>query len=198
MVHIVTPGYLGAMGMHLLEGRDFNWQDATRSEPVVIINQAAARRFWPGEDPVGRMALGEWPRHSVSAWSPMSGKPAWKRATGPEMYLPVRRPDPEGAELVVRTKLPPEALAASVMRTLRALNPGPARIGISPAPANRGSRRFAAPLLRDAGRELRAARAQSWRRSEFTASSPIRSRGRRRRSASAWRLALRRFKYNLA
>jgi ABC-type antimicrobial peptide transport system permease subunit len=40
------------------------------------------------------------------------------------MYLPATQAGPAGAELVVRTKLPPRALAANVMRTLRALNPG--------------------------------------------------------------------------
>src|ERR1035438_8438867 len=57
LVRIVTPGYLGAMAMHLVEGRDFNWQDTDGREAAVIVNQAAARRFWPGEDPVRRRAL---------------------------------------------------------------------------------------------------------------------------------------------
>jgi ABC-type antimicrobial peptide transport system permease subunit len=39
------------------------------------------------------------------------------------MYLPATQADPEGAELVLRTQLPPDALAASVLRTLRAYNP---------------------------------------------------------------------------
>jgi ABC-type antimicrobial peptide transport system permease subunit len=39
------------------------------------------------------------------------------------MYLPVTQADPEGAELVVRAKLPPEGLAATIMSTLRSLNP---------------------------------------------------------------------------
>ena len=39
------------------------------------------------------------------------------------MYLPVTQEDPEGAELVLRTKLPPEALASTVMKALRSLNP---------------------------------------------------------------------------
>src|SRR6202050_613856 len=57
-VYVVTPGYLKAMGMQLREGRDFGWQDSPTSEPVIIINQAAARREWPGQDPLGRLAQG--------------------------------------------------------------------------------------------------------------------------------------------
>ena len=39
------------------------------------------------------------------------------------MYLPATQADPEGAELVMRSQIPPDALASSVMRTLRAYNP---------------------------------------------------------------------------
>jgi predicted permease len=56
LVYVVTPGYIGTMGMRLREGRDFNWHDAADSERVVIVNQAAARFHWRGEDPVGRFA----------------------------------------------------------------------------------------------------------------------------------------------
>jgi len=45
-------------------------------------------------------------------------------SSGPEVYLPTTQAGPAGAELVVRAKLAPDVLASSVMRTLRALNPG--------------------------------------------------------------------------
>jgi len=127
-VYIVTPGYLAAMGMQLREGRDFNWQDTATSERVVIINQAAARYHWPGQDPVGRIA--------VINGDPVNGKgtrvigvisdvreSSVEEGSGLEMYLPETQADPEGAELVIRSQIPPEALASSLMRTLRAYNP---------------------------------------------------------------------------
>jgi predicted permease len=123
LVRIVTPGYLHAMGMHLREGRDFTWQDAPKSERVVIINQAAARRFWRGEDPLGRLAVvAERDARVIGVISDVR-EHSLEDAAGPEMYLPATQADPEGAELVMRTKLPPEALASSVMKTLRSLNP---------------------------------------------------------------------------
>ena len=65
LVYIVTPGYLEAMGMRLREGRDFTWRDgAAKTEPVVIINEAAARRHWPDQDPVGRLASDQRPRRT--------------------------------------------------------------------------------------------------------------------------------------
>ena len=123
LVRIVTPGYLSAMGMHLREGRDLGWQDAPKSERVVIINQAAARQFFPGEDPVGRLALVSSRDIRVIGVISDVRENSVEDSPGPEMYLPVTQAYPEGAELVVRTKLSPEVLASSVMKTLRALNP---------------------------------------------------------------------------
>ena len=57
-VYIVTPGYLDAIGMHLRQGRDISWSDTATSPPVILINEAAARREWPGQDPIGREAEG--------------------------------------------------------------------------------------------------------------------------------------------
>ena len=122
LVRIVTPGYLSAMGMHLLEGRDFNWQDTQGREAAVIINQAAARRFFPGEDPVGRLALVDGDTRVIGVIADVR-EHSLEFSAQPEMYLSAAQADPEGAELVIRTKLAPEALASSVMRTLRALNP---------------------------------------------------------------------------
>ncbi len=123
LVRIVTPGYLAAMGMRLCGGRDFTWRDTSTSEPVVIINQAAANEFWSGEDPVGRVALLGRAEFRVIGLISDVREHSLEAAAGPEMYLPVTQAEPEGAELVVRTKLPPEALASSIMTTLRSLNP---------------------------------------------------------------------------
>jgi len=57
-VYVVTPGYFDAMGMRLPQGRGLTWQDTPTSEPVTVINEAAARREWPAEDPVGQLAEG--------------------------------------------------------------------------------------------------------------------------------------------
>ncbi len=124
-VYVVTPGYLDAMGMHLREGRDFNWHDQPTSEPVIIINQAAARREWPDQDPIGRLAFGNF-RGEARVVGLISDvrESSLEDVSSPEVYIPMTQAGPEGAELVVRTKLPPDVLAASVMKTLRSLNPG--------------------------------------------------------------------------
>jgi putative ABC transport system permease protein len=50
----ITPGYLGTMGIPLAKGRAFTEQDTQDSQPVVLINEALARAFLPGEDPLGK------------------------------------------------------------------------------------------------------------------------------------------------
>ncbi len=119
----MTPGYLGAIGMHLREGRDFSWRDAPGSERVVIINQAAARYHWRGEDALGRTAQVNGKDARVIGVISDVRESSVEAGSGMEMYLPSTQADPEGAELVLRTQLPPSSLVSSVMTTLRAYNP---------------------------------------------------------------------------
>jgi putative ABC transport system permease protein len=61
--HSVTPGYIRAMGIPLLAGRDFTDQDRDGSPFVVLINETLARRFWSGRNPIGHRLLiggGQW------------------------------------------------------------------------------------------------------------------------------------------
>jgi putative ABC transport system permease protein len=50
----VSPGYFAVMGVPLIQGRDFDWKDDEGSPTVVIVNETAARRFWPAENPIGK------------------------------------------------------------------------------------------------------------------------------------------------
>jgi predicted permease len=56
----VDPGYLSTMGIALLRGRDFTQQESdSQTASVVVVNEALARRLWPGQDPLGKqIALG--------------------------------------------------------------------------------------------------------------------------------------------
>jgi len=124
-VYIVTPGYLDAMGMRLLAGRDISWSDGPDvGTPVAVLNKTSADYLWPNEDPVGRIALVNGKDVRVIGVvadvreSSLETRPGW------QMYLSSIQQGPDGAELVVSTKLPPEVLASSVMSVLRAINPG--------------------------------------------------------------------------
>ena len=50
----ITPGYFRTLGVALKRGREFATSDSPGSTPVAIVNEALARRLWPGEDPIGR------------------------------------------------------------------------------------------------------------------------------------------------
>ncbi|MEZ5402914.1 MAG: ABC transporter permease [Bryobacteraceae bacterium] len=122
-VRIVTPGYFEAMGIRLAEGRDFSWQDA-EGAVVAVVNQSAARVFWGGDDPLGRDAvIGGRDARVIGIVEDVRGL-SIEGAPGPEFYMLVAQAGPEGAHLVIRSALPPQALAAPVIRTLRQLNPG--------------------------------------------------------------------------
>jgi predicted permease len=133
-VYIVSPGYLKAIGMHLSQGRDISWEDLDKKEGVVIINETVARRLWPGQDPIGRPAVAGGMDVRVIGVvadvheSSVEGNPGW------QMYLSgaASQFGPEGAQLVVRSKVPPELLASSVMSTLRGINPAQPAVEFRP------------------------------------------------------------------
>ncbi len=127
-VYVVTPGYLQTMGMRLRLGRDISWRDGPDTEPSIVINEAVARREWPGQDPVGRLVLGPGrdPARVVGVIADVRESSLEDRASA-QMYIPITQFEPEGTELVVRTRLPISAVQPAVMSTLRSLNPGQPR-----------------------------------------------------------------------
>jgi hypothetical protein len=54
MWRTISPGFFAALGVPILQGRDFNDLDDNNSEPVAIVSQTLAERMWPGENAVGR------------------------------------------------------------------------------------------------------------------------------------------------
>lgn len=122
LVYMTTPGYVRAMGMRL-HGRDFTWDDSPTGEKVIIINQTVARFLWPGEDAVGKIAsMNGVDRRVVGViddvhTSEVEGDPGW------QVYFPQSQESPAGAHLVIHTRMAPAALAGTVLRTLRELNP---------------------------------------------------------------------------
>ena len=53
----VAPGYFATLGVPLVAGRDFNDSDGPTAPRVVIVSEDAARRFWPGQGPLGQVLL---------------------------------------------------------------------------------------------------------------------------------------------
>jgi predicted permease len=124
-VYIVSPGYLRAMGIRLREGRDISWEDLYNNRNVVIVNETVARKLWPQQDAIGRIAVTGGTDAEVIGVIADVRESSAEESSGAQMYLPsTKQFGPEGANLVVRSKLPSSALATPVMRTLRQINPG--------------------------------------------------------------------------
>jgi predicted permease len=122
LVYVITPGFFRAMGIKL-HGRDFTWSDGPKSENVVVINVSAAKIYWPGEDGVDKILMsGTNPLHVIGVVDDVHEENV-ESGTGAQIYYPAMQAGPNGEQLVIRTSLPPAALAGSVLRALRELNP---------------------------------------------------------------------------
>jgi len=124
-IRIVTPGYLSAMGMHLREGRDFDWAlDRPDTQSAVIINEAAARVQWPGQNPIGKLVncCSKDPGVIIGVISDVRQN-SLEDASTPEMFQSYSQAGPEGSELIVRSKLRPEVLGPALVKTMRDFSP---------------------------------------------------------------------------
>ncbi len=123
-VYIVAPGYLKAMGMRLVAGRDISWTDLATNQKVVIVNETVARKLWQGQNPIDRIAIAGGVEARVIGVIADVRETSAEDDAGWQMYLPATKQwGPEGCYLVLRSTLPPASLAPSVMTTLRQLNP---------------------------------------------------------------------------
>jgi predicted permease len=132
--NVVSPGYAEALGLPLEAGRTFTRQDTASSLPVVVVNEALARRFFPGEDPIGQQlwvghaqALPTTPPRTVIG---VVGDARWDSVdtpAGPEAWVPVTQQ--VGGDLVYRTMLlvaqttgDPLAAVSAVRERIRAVD----------------------------------------------------------------------------
>ena len=131
LVYVCTPGYVRAMGMRL-RGRDFTWEDGLKSQQVVLINAAAARVYWPGEDAVGKVLMsGDTELHVIGVLDDVHASGV-EEEKGWQIYYPATQQNPNDAELVIRSSVPPSTLAGSVLHALRELNPNQPAVEFKP------------------------------------------------------------------
>ena len=93
---VVLPGYFHTMNIALVRGRDFSKNDNQNTQRVVIVNQFLAKRYWPGQDAVGkRISIGLDPDGTPSRdWLTIVGviqnvvRKDWTAPAAEEVYLP--------------------------------------------------------------------------------------------------------------
>lgn len=128
---IVSPGYFTTVGATLLQGRNFNADDGPATPAVAVINDALARRYWAGQNPLGRrVRLG-----GSETWQTVVGvvrdikQHEWTKPASPEIYLPYlqqashfRSPWSSQMSFVVRATGAGEALVNAVRAEIWAID----------------------------------------------------------------------------
>jgi putative ABC transport system permease protein len=127
--HAVSIDFLRTMGIPLTSGRDFLPQDATdTTNRVVIISDGLARLVWPGENPLGKVVklggINSVPRRVIGTVGNVHHE-GLDAAFDLQTYIPERQWS--GADdqvvLVVRTEVAPEAIASTIRRAIREIDP---------------------------------------------------------------------------
>jgi putative ABC transport system permease protein len=123
-------GYFETTGIRVVRGRDFDERDTAESTKVIIINETLARRYFAGQDPIGRRMTLNDENPKEEDWATIVGvvgdtKPRELDLTSspvPEMYMPfAQQPESETA-LMIRTANNPESIAAAVRNEVRGLD----------------------------------------------------------------------------
>ena len=122
---IVSPEYFHLLGMTLLRGRLFADQDLEDTPSIAVINQAAARTYWPDQDPVGkRVRL----RADKPDWTTIVGVIADARtesladAGSPQIYLDIYQRRAKDLAFFLRGQVDPSAISAQVRTQIQAVN----------------------------------------------------------------------------
>jgi predicted permease len=123
-----TTGYFQTMGIPLLSGRLVTEQDVTNNTGAVVINEAMAKRFWPGEDPIGKRISTATSNGQQTQWQTIVGVVGSVRHLGldveprPEIYYHTTTNPPFGPVVVIRTTGDPQRLISIARAKVRELD----------------------------------------------------------------------------
>ncbi|MGH7582983.1 MAG: ABC transporter permease, partial [Gemmatimonadales bacterium] len=137
-LRFVTPGYLGAMRISLLRGRDVNAADTRTGPLTAVVSESFVKRFWPDRDPLGqhfKFAFGDRTVVGVARDVRVRGP---ERLAEPQVYLPSRQMQDSSLmfyaprDLAIRSTLGPAALVPAVRGIIRDADPQQAITDIQP------------------------------------------------------------------
>jgi putative ABC transport system permease protein len=123
----ITPDYFRVMGIRLLRGRAFTWADNENSPEVAIVNEEMARRYWPGEDAIGKRVSVDF-RDGRPVWCQIVGvvndvkHDGLAASTRPQIFVPTMQFTYHFTILAIRAKGDPAALANAIRREVAALD----------------------------------------------------------------------------
>lgn len=134
----VTRDYFRALRIPVAAGRGFTDLDRTDSRPVALVNETMARRFWPGEDPIGRrIGFGNAP----DTWYDIVGVVGAVSHDGldaapiPEAYLAFTQDPLDALDVVVRGTGHPMGLVGTVREVVQSISPDVPLIDVRPMSA---------------------------------------------------------------
>jgi len=126
-VRMATPGYFSTLGLPLASGREFSAQDGLDAPRVIIINESLARSVWKDQDPVGRTLIldyqgGPSPRQVVGVVRDARYRGP-RSNPAPEIFIPHAQNPYLVMNVVVRTKVDPDALARAARAQALTVDP---------------------------------------------------------------------------
>ena len=125
-----TPGYLEAMGISLIRGRYFDEHDNETSQPVAIVDETLANKYWPNQDPLGKR-IHRGGRQSKDPWRSIVGVVRHVRyhtlesPSRTEFYWPYAQTQfaMQSMNLAIHTSVDPLSLSAAVQKQVLAIDP---------------------------------------------------------------------------
>jgi putative ABC transport system permease protein len=124
---VISSDYIQTMGIAFRSGRPFNDHDTVDASPVAIVNETAARRIWPNEDPIGKR-LKRGRLESQNPWLVVVGVVGSASHTSlavepqPEVYVPFLQNPDRTLTLVARTAADPGSLIGTVRKEVATLD----------------------------------------------------------------------------
>lgn len=145
-VAYITPGYFGTLEIPVVEGRGFARSDDADAPPVVILSEAAARRFWPEESALGkRLRLGgsDAPLRAVVGVARDTKVRTLGESPRPYAYTPWMQGNRSFMQLVARTAGEPGPLVPVLRREATSVDPGLPIMELKTLPEHMGLMLFA-------------------------------------------------------
>jgi predicted permease len=152
---VATPDLFHTLQTPLIRGRFFTEADDDKGEPVVLIDQTAAERYWPHEDPVGKRVQPQFgrgqPLRRIVGIVGRSRSDGLDAPYAPHMFVPARQVAVNAMTVYVRAAASPEALEEPIRRAVQEVNPDLPLFGVRSVDSiiadSLASRRFALQIL---------------------------------------------------
>ncbi len=120
--NIVAPKFFQTIGAHIIKGREFNALDTPSNVPVVIVNSAMARRFWPGQDPVGRSIQIGKKNYQIVGMVEAGRYVNLHETAQPYLFLPFTQNFSFECVLLVETASDPRAFIRTILKETAAVD----------------------------------------------------------------------------